>query len=100
MIDLNRQLKILMRTGKFSIGTSEAIESARSGRAKIILLSSNCPEPERSDISQYAKISEVHLHVCDTSGVDLAAACGKPYPVSAISVYEPGDSEILQLVKA
>jgi hypothetical protein len=31
--------------------------------------------------------------------MDLAAACGKPFTVSALSIREPGDSEILKLTE-
>jgi len=98
MIDLGRQLKILIRTGKFSLGTAKALEAARSGRTKIILLASNCPELSRSDIVRNSKISGVPVYNCDGTGSDLAAMCEKPFTISAISVIEPGDSEILKLV--
>jgi hypothetical protein len=31
--------------------------------------------------------------------LDLAAVCGKPFNVSALSIREPGDSDILKLVE-
>jgi large subunit ribosomal protein L30e len=31
--------------------------------------------------------------------VDLGTLCGKPFPVSAMVILEPGDSKILELVK-
>ncbi len=97
MIDINRQIKILMRTGKFSLGTAEAVTAARMGRAKIIILSSNCPEPHRTDIARYAGMSQIPVHISEVGSSDLGSICEKPYMVSAISVTEPGDSEILQL---
>ncbi len=97
MIDLNRQVKILVRTGKFSLGTAEAIEAARMGRAKVIILASNCPEPFRTDVIRYAGISGVPVHISEVTSVDLGSMCEKPYMISAISITEPGDSEILQL---
>ena len=98
MIDLNRQVKILMRTGKFSLGTNKALEAAKSGRTKIIILASNCPEPNRSDITRYAGMSGVPTYASDMTARDLGTICEKPYVVSAISISEPGDSEILKLV--
>ncbi|MFH0849182.1 MAG: 50S ribosomal protein L30e [archaeon] len=98
MIDLNRQVKILMRTGKFSFGANEALEAAKSGRAKIIILTSNCPEPDRSDIMRYAGMSGVPTYASDVTSSDLGIICEKPYVVSALSVSEAGDSEILKLV--
>ncbi len=98
MIDLSRQIKILARTGKLSLGTAEAITAARMGRAKVIILSSNCPEPYKTDIIRYAGLSGVPVHISEVSSSDLGSICEKPYLISAISVTEAGDSEILQLV--
>jgi large subunit ribosomal protein L30e len=33
------------------------------------------------------------------TSLDLAAVCGKPFSVSALSIREPGDSEILKLME-
>jgi large subunit ribosomal protein L30e len=33
------------------------------------------------------------------SSLDLAAVCGKPFTVSALSIREPGDSEVLKLTE-
>jgi hypothetical protein len=32
--------------------------------------------------------------------LDLAAVCGKPFTISALSIREPGDSEILELTES
>jgi len=42
-------------------------------------------------------LSKVLLITHKGSSLDLAAICGKPFTVSALSIREPGDSEILSL---
>lgn len=98
MIDLNRQLKILMRTGKFALGSIAALDAAKSGRAKMIILASNCPELDKSAILRYAAMSGIAAYLSEINGHDLGTLCERPHVISAISISEAGDSEILQLV--
>jgi large subunit ribosomal protein L30e len=96
-VDVNKQIQIAVRTGKVSFGTKEAIDAARSAKAKLMIMASNCPEPQRHDILQYAKQSAVPVYTYPGSSVELGGACLKPFVVSILTVKEPGDSEILKL---
>jgi large subunit ribosomal protein L30e len=62
-------------------------------------MASNCPREVREDIEYYSKLSNVPLIVYKGTSLDLAAVCGRPYSVSALSIREPGDSEILKLTE-
>lgn len=99
MIDIDKAIATAVKTGKVFFGANTAIQSAKTGRAKMIILASNCPKQIREDIEYYCKLSNVPLVVYKGSSTDLAAVCGKPYVVSALSIREPGDSEILELVE-
>jgi len=81
------------------LGCKEAIGAAKTGKARLIVVASNCPEPDRSDILYNARLSEVPVYVYSGSSMDLAAACEKPFLVAALTVREPGDSEILKLAE-
>jgi large subunit ribosomal protein L30e len=96
-VDVNKQIEIAVRTGKVSFGVKEALDAARSARAKLLIMASNCPEPHRQNIVQYAKQSSVPVYQYSGSSVDLAGACLKPFVVGVLTVKEPGDSEILKL---
>jgi large subunit ribosomal protein L30e len=96
-IDVNKQIQIVLRTGKVALGVKEALESAKFARAKLLILAANCPENERSDIMYYAKQSSVPVHIYPGTSIDLGAACGKRFVVSALTIREPGDSEIMKL---
>jgi large subunit ribosomal protein L30e len=100
MIDVNKQLKIAVKTGKVEFGCKSALDAARAGKAKLIVLASNCPERYREDIAYYAKLSQIPIYVYSSTSIDLGAACGKPFAVSALTVKESGDSEILRLAEA
>ena len=96
-IDVNKQIQIVLRTGKVALGAKEALESAKFAKAKLLILAANCPENERRDITYYAKQSSVPVHIYAGTSIDLGSACGKNFVVSALTIREPGDSEILKL---
>jgi large subunit ribosomal protein L30e len=99
VIDVNKAISAAVKTGKVSIGASSAVQSAQTGRAKLIILASNAPKKVREDVEYYSNLSKVPLVLYKGSSMDLAAACGKPFTVSALSIREPGDSEILKLTE-
>lgn len=86
-----------VKTGKVGFGSKDAIVSTASARAKLIILARNAREAEREEILHNAKQSEIPVYVFPGSSLDLGAVCEKPFPVSAIVVREPGDSEVLKL---
>ena len=72
----------------------------RRGRAKMAIISSNCPEEIREGIENYGRLAGIPVLRHPKDGLDLGVLCGKPFPVSAIVINDPGDSRILTLVKA
>ncbi|MBS7633525.1 50S ribosomal protein L30e, partial [Candidatus Bathyarchaeota archaeon] len=62
-------------------------------------LASNCPANLREDIEHYCRLSKVPVITFKGSSLDLAAVCGKPFAISALSIREAGDSEILKLTE-
>ena len=96
-VDVNKQIEMAVRTGKVSFGVKEAIDAARFAKAKLLIMASNCPEPHRENILQYAKQSSVPIYNYQGSSVDLGGACQKPFVVAVLTVNEPGDSDILKL---
>ena len=96
-VDVNKQVEMAVRTGKVTFGVKEALDAARFAKAKLLIMASNCPEPHRENILQYAKQSSVPIYNYQGSSVDLGGACQKPFVVAVLAVNEPGDSEILKL---
>ncbi len=99
MIDIDKAISTVVKTGKVSLGAKSAIQSAKTGKAKLIISAANCPQNVREDIEYYCKLSNIPLIVYKGSSIDLAAVCGKPFIISALSIKEPGDSEVLRLTK-
>lgn len=98
MVDINKQIRMAVKTGKVGFGSKDAIASTGFARAKMIILAKNIRDAEREEITHNAEQSEIPVYVFPGSSLDLGAVCEKPFPVSAIVVREPGDSEVLKLV--
>jgi large subunit ribosomal protein L30e len=99
MIDVEKAIGTAVKTGKVVLGANEAVRNAHSGKAKLIVVAANCPRGARGDIEYYGKLSNVSVVVYRGTSIDLGMACGKPFMVSALSVKEPGDSDILRWVE-
>jgi large subunit ribosomal protein L30e len=99
VIDIDKAIAAAVKTGKVTFGADSAIQNAKTGKAKMIVLASNCPKNSREGIEYYCKLSNVPYLTFRGSTLDLAAVCGKPFTVSALSIREPGDSEILKLTE-
>jgi len=98
-VDVNKQIQIAVKTGKVTLGVREALDAVRFAKAKLLILASNCPDQDKTDIVQYAKQSSVPVYNYQGTSVDLGSACGKPFMVAALTIKEPGDSEILKLAE-
>jgi large subunit ribosomal protein L30e len=99
VIDIDKAIASAVKTGKVAFGTELALQNVKTGKAKMIILAANCPKTFREDIEFYANLSKVPLITHKGSSLDLAALCGKPFSVSALSIREPGDSDILRLTE-
>ena len=99
MIDVDKAVSAAVKTGKVSFGANSAVQNAQTGKAKLIVLAANCPKEVRDDVERYSKLSKLPVLLYKGSSMDLAATCGKPFSISALSIREPGDSEILKLIE-
>lgn len=99
MIDVDKALGTAVKTGKVVFGAESAVKNAQTGKARLIVISANCPTEVRGDIEYYSKLSEVNVVVYKGTSIDLGMACKKPFVVSALTIKEPGDSDILKLVE-
>ena len=100
MIDVNKALTTTAKTGKIQFGANNALRNAKTKKSKLIILASNCHPKTRECIEYYCKLSNIPVSIYKGSSVELGAVCGKPFEVSALSIKEPGDSNILKIAEA
>jgi large subunit ribosomal protein L30e len=98
MIDIDKALASAVKTGKVSFGANTALQNAKTGKAKMLVLATNCPQDIKEQIEYYGEISKVPVITYKGTSMDLAEVCNKLFIISAMSIRETGDSEILKLV--
>ena len=94
-MDLSRQLKNAIATGKLLFGQRQATDACAEGKAKLVLIAANCPE-EYTD-SLRANHPEVTVYRATMVNRELGIACGKPFAVSTVTVLDAGSSDLLAL---
>ncbi|MBN1683622.1 50S ribosomal protein L30e [Candidatus Bathyarchaeota archaeon] len=99
MSSIDNELRLALSTGKVQVGSKVSVRELRRGRAKLAIVSNNCPIKMRETILNYGKLSNTPIMAHPKDSIDLGTLCGKPFPVSAMVITEPGDSKILDLVK-
>ncbi len=89
MLDMARALKTAAATGDVRFGLAETKKSVKKGEAKLVVVANNCPE------NKVVSGSGPKVIVFNGTNVELGSACGKPFPISALAIVSPGESNIL-----
>lgn len=98
MKQLKQKLGTAVKTGKLVFGSKNVIKLLLNGTSKLIILSGNCPQDVKERIVYYCKLADVPYHIAaKATGMEIGAACGKPFNISALAVIKEGDSTILDL---
>jgi len=97
MVDADKILKNVIKSGQVKIGARQAKLAVKDGSAKLVVISENCPFS--SDISELASKKKVPVYKYESSSINLGVTCGKTYAVSAFAVLDDGGSNIMNLVK-
>ena len=93
--NINAQLKLVVSSGKYVLGSKQAIRTLRAGAAKMVLISNNCPPLKKSEVEYYAMLSRTRVHHYSGNNTALGTACGKFFRVSVMVIADAGDSDIL-----
>ncbi len=71
-----------------------------NGSAKLAILAANAPAEIRQEVEYYANLNRTPpVFVYPGSSWELGAAMRKPYKVALLAVLEPGESNILELIR-
>mmetsp|Transcript_2334 Transcript_2334/g.3329 ORF Transcript_2334/g.3329 Transcript_2334/m.3329 type:complete len:107 (-) Transcript_2334:38-358(-) len=94
--NINSRLALVMKSGKYSLGYKSTLKALRSGKAKLVIISGNCPPLRKSEIEYYAMLAKVEVHHYSGGNSELGTACGRYFRVSMLCVTDPGDSDIVK----
>lgn len=92
---INSKLALTVKSGKYALGYKSTLKTLRSGKAKLIIISSNTPPLRKSELEYYAMLAKVVVHHYQGNNIDLGTACGKLFRVGVLSITDAGDSDIL-----
>ena len=99
MVSLDQALAIAVKTGKVLFGANSTIKNVMTGKVRLAIVASNCPEKIRRDIEKYCKLSGIPLIVSPRNNMELGRVCGKPFPIATLAIRDPGDSDILKMAE-
>ncbi len=88
-------IRLTVESGKVDFGARKGSKT----KAKLFVVADNTPKDIRTSVAKHAE--SINAPVIEFSGntMQLGAVCGKPFPVSVLSVYDEGNSNIMKLVK-
>merc|ERR1712127_355065 len=95
---INSRLALVMKSGKALLGYKSTLKSLRTGKSKLILISSNCPPLRKSEIEYYAMLAKTAVHHYSGNNITLGTACGKMFRTSVLSITDIGDSDIMRSI--
>ena len=96
---LARAIRQCVDSGKVEFGANTGVKRALAGKAKLVVLADNCPSEVRDDVLRFCKLSGVPTAVFDGTSVELGTVVGRPHPVSVLTVYDVGNSNIMEYAK-
>ena len=99
IMDLQKSIRIAVETGKTKMGSKEGKILALKGGAKLLLVSSNCPKQVKEEIVYNAEKSNVKYYETSFTSMEIGSICGKPFPVSVLSIIDPGNSDIMKILE-
>jgi large subunit ribosomal protein L30e len=94
-MNLQKELRSAITTGNVVLGSEQALKKTLNGGAKLVIVSSNCP-----NIEEFEKGSEgsgVKLYKFNKNSVELGSTCKKPFAISALAIIDEGESKVLDI---
>ncbi len=96
-MDIHRALRQVVQTGKVHFGVRQARKALRDKRAKLIVVPENVKEDVLEELRSHKRVPLVQFR---GSNFELGTVCGKPFSVSALTVIDPGESDIMDATTA
>lgn len=125
--NVTARLALAIKSGSYSLGYKSTLKTLRTGKSKLVIISSNCPPLRKSELEYYAMLAKCAVHHFSGStsmtapsengvnadgglrsfffsfsrrqdNIDLGTACGRLYRCSVLSITDPGDSDIVKVM--
>ena len=96
---LTSAIRLAVESGKTAFGARSGLTAGALGNAKLFVVASNTPSDIKEKMGKFSSASNIPLIIFEGSSMELGSVCGKPFPISVLSIYETGTSPILELAK-
>ncbi|RLG81714.1 MAG: 50S ribosomal protein L30e [Thermoprotei archaeon] len=97
--DITRALQMAIKTGQVILGTRRTKKMVLHGKAKLVIVAANAPPEVKIDLKYYAKLSNIPVYIFPGTNIELGTLAGKPFGAAVMAIVDPGQSNILELVK-
>ncbi len=98
-MNINIEIRRTVDTGKVDFGENQTEKNILKGNGELIIISSNTKKLVKEKLEHYSKLSEIPFYEFKGTSVELGSVCGKPFPVSVLTVLNKGKSKILEINK-
>ena len=78
-IDVDKEIRRAVDTGKIIFGIRESERSILKGRAQLIIISNNAPKQVKEKVKHLGNVSNIPFYNFSETGLVLGAICGKPF---------------------
>ncbi len=92
-------IRLAVESGKTEFGVKSGLAAFFTGKAILFVVAENTPEEYQRKVFDLANRSKIPVIVFPGSTMELGAVCGKPFPVSVLSVYDVGNSNLMNYAK-
>jgi len=79
------ELKKALKEKNVVFGTKNTVKRLKLGKAKTVLIASNCPQEVKEDIAHYAKLSGAKVVELDIPDSEVGMICKKRHSVAVLS---------------
>ena len=93
-MDLSTQIRLTVKTGKVSIGFRRVQRELWEKKPQYLVVAT---KPFREEIKELERIGQtkgIPIIRFDGTSTELGSASGKPFPVSALVIYEEGSADL------
>ncbi|MFQ6123159.1 MAG: 50S ribosomal protein L30e [Candidatus Heimdallarchaeota archaeon] len=95
--ELDRAVKIVMRTGKMEWGWKKAKQAVLRGGVELLIVAANIPMTEREELRYYATLGGIPIVEYPGTSWELGEVCGRPHMIMVLMIRDVGDSKLKEL---
>lgn len=92
-------IRLAVESGKTEFGIRSGLFAFLAGKAKLFVVAENTPQEYLKKVQELANKSKIPVIFFPGTTMELGAVCGKPFPVSVLSIYNEGHSNIMDYAK-